>query len=62
MNKVIAALVTIIVGYFATALGMELLNWPQLGPIAAVITMGIFLWNAIESKDGEQDKSAEEDN
>lgn len=51
MNKVIAAIATIIVSYFATVLGPELINWPQLGPIVSVITMGIFTWNAIENKD-----------
>ncbi|MEG0923785.1 MAG: binding-protein-dependent transport permease [Anaerovoracaceae bacterium] len=48
MKIIKAVVVTIIVGYFATVLGAELINWPQLGPISAVATMGAFILNEIE--------------
>ncbi|MEG0485011.1 MAG: binding-protein-dependent transport permease [Oscillospiraceae bacterium] len=53
MKKVVAVVITIIVGYFATVLGAELINWPQLGPVSAVATMGVFILNEIENKKGE---------
>lgn len=42
MNKVRAVILTLFVGYIGTAPGDELMNWPQLGPILAVVCMGCF--------------------
>jgi hypothetical protein len=53
MKKIRAVVVTIMIGYFATALGDAFINWPQLGPIAAIATMGVFILNAIEHKKDE---------
>jgi small basic protein len=53
MGKVKAVVATIIIGYLGTALGVAIMNWPQLGPIAAIATMGIFILNAIEHKKDE---------
>jgi small basic protein len=53
MGKVIAVVVTIIIGYLGTTIGDAWINWPQLGPIAAIATMGIFILNAIEHKKDE---------
>jgi p-aminobenzoyl-glutamate transporter AbgT len=53
MKKIKAVALTIIIGYFATAFGVALMNWPQLGPIAAIATMGVFILNAIEHKKDE---------
>jgi hypothetical protein len=53
VSKIIAVVVTIIIGYLGTSLGDAFINWPQLGPIAAIATMGIFILNAIEHKKDE---------
>jgi hypothetical protein len=53
MNKIKAVVVTIVVGYLGTAFGDALINWPQLGPIAAIAAMGVFILNEIEHKKGE---------
>jgi hypothetical protein len=50
VDKVKAVVVTIIIGCLGTALGDAFINLPQLGPIAAIATMGIFILNAIEHK------------
>jgi hypothetical protein len=52
-NKIIAVAVTIIIGFLGSILGAALINWPQLGPVAAIATMGIFILNAIEGKKDE---------
>lgn len=52
MRKIIAVVATIVIGYFGTALGGLIINWPQLGPISAVATMGVFILDAIENKRG----------
>jgi hypothetical protein len=52
VDKVIAVFVTVIIGYLGTALGDAFINWPQLGPIAAIAAMGGFILNAIEKKKG----------
>jgi small basic protein len=53
VSKVIAVVATIIIGYLGTTIGDAWINWPQLGPIAAIATMGIFILNAIEHKKDE---------
>jgi hypothetical protein len=53
VSQVIAVVVTIIFGYWGTALGDAFINWPQPGPIAAIATMGIFILNAIERQKDE---------
>lgn len=50
MKKGIAIAVTIVIGYLGTVLGAELLNWPQLGPIAAIAAMGYCILSEIEKK------------
>lgn len=50
MQKVIAVVITLFFGYLGLALGVGLMNWPDLGTIFAVISMGLFIWNALEKK------------
>ena len=41
MKKAIAASVAaILVGYLGSALGYEMMNWPELGPILSIVIMG----------------------
>jgi small basic protein len=53
VSKVIAVVVTIIIGCLGSSLGEAFINLPQLGSIAAIATMGIFILNAIERKKDE---------
>jgi hypothetical protein len=53
MSKIIAVVVTIIIGCLGTTIGDAWINCPQLGPIAAIATMGVFILNAIEHKKDE---------
>ena len=61
MNKVIAVILTIVVGYLGSALGYKIMNWPQAWPGLAVITMGLFLWNAVERKAVGEDGASQDD-
>ena len=36
----ISSIVAIILGYLGSAFGAEIMNWPQLGPILAIVVMG----------------------
>ncbi len=41
MSKaVISSVIAIILGYLGSALGYEIMNWPQLGSILAIVVMG----------------------
>lgn len=41
MKKAIAAsAAAIFVGYLGSALGYEMMNWPELGPILSIVIMG----------------------
>jgi hypothetical protein len=53
VDKVKAVVVTIIIGCLGTSLGDAFINLPQLGSIAAIATMGIFILNAIEHQKDE---------
>lgn len=49
--EIVAFLVTVVVGLFATSLFDGWLNWPQGGPVFAVAVMGAFILWAIRHKD-----------
>lgn len=50
MTKAItSSVIAIIAGYLGTAFGDEMLNWPQLGPILAVVAMGSAIITSIEN-------------
>ena len=38
-KAVISSILAIIVGYFGSGIGDAVMNWPQLGPILAVVVM-----------------------
>ena len=41
MNKaIVSSIIAIVLGYLGSALGYEIMNWPQLGPILAIVVMG----------------------
>lgn len=37
----ISSIIAIISGYLGSAFGAEIMNWPQLGPILAIVVMGV---------------------
>jgi hypothetical protein len=43
MIIIFAVITTIVVGYIGTVFGLEIMNFPQLGTIMAVATMGSFI-------------------
>ena len=46
----IASIVAIILGYLGSAFGAEIMNWPQLGPILAIVVMGSAIITSLEKK------------
>lgn len=41
-------IIAIVLGYFGSALGYEVMNWPQLGPILAIVVMGAAIITSLE--------------
>ena len=49
MSKaVISSIVAIVLGYLGSSLGYEIMNWPQLGPILAIVVMGSAIITSLE--------------
>ena len=49
MRKVaISSIIAIILGYLGTVFGAEIMNWPQLGPILAIVVMGAVIITSLE--------------
>ena len=41
MGKAVkASVIAIVLGYLGSALGYEIMNWSQLGPILVIVVMG----------------------
>ena len=49
MNKaIVTSIIAIVLGYFGSALGYEIMNWPQLRPILAIVVMGSAILTSLE--------------
>lgn len=49
MKKAIAAsAAAILVGYLRSALGYEMMDWPELGPILSIVIMGSVIIYTLE--------------
>ena len=48
IKAVISSVIAIVLGYIGSALGYEIMNWPQLGPILAIIVMGSAIITSLE--------------
>ena len=49
MSKaIISSIVAIVLGYLGSAIGYEIMNWPQLGPILAIVVMGFAIITSLE--------------
>lgn len=48
IKAVISSVIAIVLGYLGSALGYEIMNWPQLGPILAIIVMGSAIITSLE--------------
>ena len=49
MNKaIVSSIIAIVLGYLGSALVYEIINWPQLGPILAIVVMGSAILTSLE--------------
>ena len=49
MSKaILSSVIAIVLGYFGTSLGDAIMNWPQLGPILAIVVMGSAILTSLE--------------
>ena len=44
----ISSIIAIILGYLGTVFGAEIMNWPQLGSILAIVVMGSAIITSFE--------------
>lgn len=49
-KALVSSILALVLGYLGSALGYELMNWPQLGPILAIIVMGTAILTTLEKK------------
>ena len=47
----ISSIIAIILGYLGSGFGAEIMNWPQLGPILAIVVMGSAIITSLEKID-----------
>ena len=49
MNKaIVSSIIAMVLGYLGSALGYEIMYWPQLGPILAIVVMGSAILTSLE--------------
>lgn len=44
----LTSIAAIILGYVGSAIGYEIMNWPQLGPILSIVVMGSVIISSLE--------------
>lgn len=47
-KAIVSSVIAIIVGYFGSGIGDAVMNWPQLGPILAIVVMGSAIISSLE--------------
>ena len=47
-KAIISSVIAIVLGYLGSAFGYEIMNWPQLGPILAIVVMGSAIITSLE--------------
>ena len=47
-KAIVSSVIAIVLGYLGSALGYEIMNWPQLGPILAIVVMGSAILTSLE--------------
>lgn len=51
MSKaILTSIIAIVLGYIGSSFGYEIMNWPQLGPILAIVVMGSAIIISLEKK------------
>lgn len=50
-KAIIFSIIAIVLGYFGSALGHEIMNWPQLGPIVSIVVMGCGIMTSLEKNE-----------
>ena len=49
MNKaIVSSIIAMVFGYLGSALGYEVMAWPQLGPILAMVVVGSAILTSLE--------------
>ena len=47
-KAILSSVIAIVLGYFGSALGDAIMNWPQLGPVLAIVVMGSAILTSLE--------------
>ena len=47
-KAIVSSVIAIVLGYLGSALGDEMMNWPQFGPILAIVVMGSAILTSLE--------------
>lgn len=47
-KAILSSVIAIVLGYFGSALGDVIMNWPQLGPVLAIVVMGSAILTSLE--------------
>ena len=47
-KAIVTSIIAIVLGFFGSAWGDEIMNWPQLGPILAIVAMGFAILSSLE--------------
>lgn len=49
-KAIVTSIIAIVLGFFGSAWGDEIMNWPQLGPILAIVVMGFAILSSLEKE------------
>ena len=49
-KAIISSIIAIVLGYLGSALGYEIMNWPQLGPVLSIVVMGCAILTSLDKK------------
>lgn len=47
-KAIVSSVLAVLLGYIGTALGDAVMNWPQFGPILAIVVMGVAILTSLE--------------
>lgn len=48
VKAIISSVIAIILGFLGSGWGDAIMNWPQLGPILAIVVMGVAILTSLE--------------
>ena len=47
-KAILSSIIAIVAGYFGSGFGDAVMNWPELGPILAIVVMGAAIITSLE--------------